>query len=103
MLDHRTRYLQIAFNYDIDLVRRVLPSIPTSERILIEAGTPFIKLEGMDGVKAIRNLWDGQIVADLKTADGALGEVHMSRKAGATAATSLGSSPTEALDLFIAT
>ena len=41
MLDHRTRYLQIAFNYDIDLVKRVLPSIPTSERILIEAGTPI--------------------------------------------------------------
>ena len=103
MLDHRTRYLQIAFNYDIDLVKRVLPSIPTSERILIEAGTPYIKLEGQDGIKAIRNRWDGHIVADLKTVDGALGEVHMARRAGATAATSLGSSPTEALDLFIAT
>jgi bifunctional enzyme Fae/Hps len=103
MLDHRTRYLQIAFNYDIDLVKRVLPSIPTSERILIEAGTPFIKLEGQDGIKAIRDRWDGQIVADLKTVDGAIGEVEMARKAGATAATSLGSSPTEALDLFIST
>ena len=65
MLDHRTRYLQIAFNYDIDLVKRVLPSIPTSNRILIEAGTPFIKLEGQDGIKAIRDRWDDQIVADL--------------------------------------
>jgi bifunctional enzyme Fae/Hps len=103
MLDHRTRYLQIAFNYDISLVKRVLPSIPASERILIEAGTPYIKFEGMAGIEAIRDLWKGEIVADLKTADGALGEVKMAREAGATAATSLGSSPTEALDLFVAT
>ncbi len=46
ILDTRKRYLQIAFNYDLALVRRVLPKIPKSERILIEAGTPYIKREG---------------------------------------------------------
>lgn len=101
MLDHKTRYLQIAFNYDIGLVVRHLPKIVRSNRILIEAGTPFIKLEGMRGIRAIRKLWPGHLVADLKTVDGALGEVAMVRRAGATAATTLGSSPTEALDLFI--
>jgi bifunctional enzyme Fae/Hps len=102
MLDDKTRYLQIAFNYDVGLVSRILPHITRSERILIEAGTPFIKREGSDGIRAIRSLWRGHLVADLKTSDGALGEVDMVRAAGATAATVLGSSPAEALDLFIA-
>jgi 3-keto-L-gulonate-6-phosphate decarboxylase len=100
-LDEKTRYLQIAFNYDVRMVRRILPTIVSSERILIEAGTPFIKLEGSAGIRAISSMWDGHIVADLKTVDGALGEVNAVRAAGATAATVLGSSPPEALDLFI--
>lgn len=101
-LDGKTRYLQIAFNYDVGLVRDVLPTIVSSERILIEAGTPFVKREGSAGIEAIRSMWTGHIVADLKTVDGALGEVNAVRLAGATAATVLGSSPPEALDLFIA-
>ncbi|MBC7250810.1 MAG: hypothetical protein H5T62_11060 [Anaerolineae bacterium] len=101
MLDQKKRYLQIAFNYDVGLVRRILPTIVPSERILIEAGTPYIKREGLDGIRAIRRLWRGHVVADLKTSDGALGEVDMVHSAGATAATVLGSSPPEALDLFI--
>ncbi len=100
-LDQKTRYLQIAFNYDVELVRRVLPTIVPNERILIEAGTPYIKQEGSAGIRAIRGMWSGHVVADLKTVDGALGEVDMVRAAGATAATVLGSSPPEALDLFI--
>jgi bifunctional enzyme Fae/Hps len=101
MLDTKARYLQIAFNYDLGLVRRVLPTIAASDRIFIEAGTPFIKREGMNGVRTIRRMWGGQIVADLKTIDGAEQEVAMARSAGATAATVLGSSPSEALDLFV--
>lgn len=109
-LDHKIRYLQIAFNYDLGLVRRVLPQVTSDvlslpkgdERILIEAGTPYIKREGVDGIRAIRRRWPGQVVADLKTVDGAIDEVDMSREGGATAATVLGSSPSEALDLFIA-
>lgn len=102
MLESKQRYLQIAFNYDLALVERVLPVIPPSPRILIEAGTPFIKREGMRGIQGIRRLWRGLIVADLKTADGAVAEVAMARAAGANAATVLGNSPTETLDLFIA-
>ncbi len=102
MLDRKTRYLQIAFNYDVAMAQRILPDIVHSERILIEAGTPYIKSEGADGIRAIRRLWPGHVVADLKTVDGALGEVDMAREAGATAATVLGSSPPEALNLFIA-
>jgi bifunctional enzyme Fae/Hps len=101
MLDHKTRYLQIAFNYDLALVHRILPNINPSDRILIEAGTPFIKREGLRGIKELRSLWKGYIVADIKTSDGALGEVNMVRQAGADAVTALGSSPSETLNLFI--
>jgi len=110
MLDQKVRYLQIAFNYDAGTVQRLLPAIAQSvlglprgrERILIEAGTPYIKREGAAGIRLIRSLWPGHVVADLKTVDGALDEVDMARMTGATAATVLGGSPTEAQDLFIA-
>ncbi|MCJ7715899.1 MAG: hypothetical protein MUO54_05185, partial [Anaerolineales bacterium] len=101
MLDNRIRYLQIAFNYDQRLVRRILPTIASSNRILVEAGTPYIKREGMNGIRLIRRFWNGHVVADLKTVDGALGEVDMVHSAGATAATVLGNSPTETLNLFV--
>ena len=100
-LDNNLRYLQIAFNYDQLLVRQILPQIPKSDRVLIEAGTPYIKREGMNGIRLIKKLWQGHIVADLKVADGALGEVDMAHQAGATAATILGSAPTESINLFI--
>lgn len=101
MLEHKKRYLQIAFNYDIYQVRRILPAIPFNERILIEAGTPFIKREGIRGISFISSIWQGAIVADLKTLDGAVDEVSFADNSGATAATVLGSAPTETLDLFI--
>jgi len=100
-LDNKNRYLQIAFNYDARMVRRVLPTITYSDRILIEAGTPYLKREGMNGIRLIRQLWRGYIVADIKTVDGAVDEVDMVQSAGASAATVLGNSPTETLDLFI--
>ena len=101
MLDNKSRYLQIAFNYDIRMVNRLLPRIPLSGRILIEAGTPFIKREGMAGIRYIRRLWRGLIVADIKVADGALGEVQMVRAAGANAVTVLGNAPRETIDLLL--
>lgn len=101
MLNEKTRYLQIAFNNDINSVRRILPSIPKNDRIIIEAGTPFIKNVGIAGIREITRLWNGMIVADLKTADGAIGEVKLAKEAGATAASVLGSAPIETIDLFI--
>ena len=103
VLDPRQRYLQLAFNYNSALVRKVLPRLAVSDRILIEAGTPYLKREGLEALKAIRKLWSGVVVADLKTADGARLEVEMAAEAGANAATILGSSPAEALDFFVGT
>jgi len=100
-LDNNVRYLQLAFNYDLALALRTIPLIPQSEHILIEAGTPFIKLQGMEGVRRIRRLWPGHLVADLKVSDGAIGEVDMAHQSGATAVTVLGTAPTETINLFI--
>jgi len=97
VLNDKTRYLQIAFNYDIGMVRTILPKIPASPRILIEAGTPFIKREGVNGIRYIRRIWKGMIVADIKIADGAEDEVRMVYTAGANAVTVLGSAPKETL------
>lgn len=102
MLDHKVRYLQFALNDDMAVARRVIPQLPRSERILVEAGTPFIKREGMDGIRALRRLWGGMLVADLKISDGAAEEVQMAHQAGANAVTALGSAPTATLDRFIA-
>jgi bifunctional enzyme Fae/Hps len=99
-LDHRVRYLQIAFNYDLALVHRVLPTLPRNPRILIEAGTPFIKREGMRSLSTMRAMWSGHIVADIKVSDGAAAEVEMALRYGANSVTALGNSPTETLDLF---
>ncbi|MFH1133120.1 MAG: orotidine 5'-phosphate decarboxylase / HUMPS family protein [Nanoarchaeota archaeon] len=101
MLDHRKRYLQIAFNCGPSIVQRILPTIPADDRIIIEAGTPFIKRTGSAGISMIASMWDGPIVADLKTADGAEEEVALAHQAGATAATVLGSAPIETIELFI--
>ena len=101
MLDRKKRYLQIAFNDDMDSVNKILPDIRFSDRILIEAGTPFIKREGFEGIERISEIWKGKIVADLKTMDGAEEEVELAYNAGATAATVLGSASIETINLFI--
>ena len=101
MLDHKTRYLQIALNDDLFAAYRILPRLPPSDRILIEAGTPFIKREGFKGLRQIKQLWKGFVVADLKTMDGALEEVDLAYHAGASAATVLGSASVETINCFV--
>jgi 3-hexulose-6-phosphate synthase / 6-phospho-3-hexuloisomerase len=50
----------------------------------IEVGTPLIKSEGMQAVRAMRDLFpDSVIVADMKVADTGALEVEMAAKAGA--------------------
>lgn len=51
----------------------------------LEAGTPLIIAEGMNGVRALRTEFpDAPIVADLKTMDGGWLEAELMAKAGAT-------------------
>lgn len=77
--------------------------LPTSERILIEAGTPLIKIYGTDAVWQIKKIAPpgAYIVADSKCADLASREVQMMAKAGASSATCLGVAPIETIDSFI--
>jgi len=94
------RYIQIAFNHTAADVLRILPNIPYDPRVIIEAGTPFIKREGIAGIRLIRRLWRGLLVADLKVTDGAYEEVKFAHAAGANAITAAGNAPTETLDFF---
>ncbi|MBC7759117.1 MAG: orotidine 5'-phosphate decarboxylase, partial [Phormidesmis sp. FL-bin-119] len=51
----------------------------------LEAGTPLILAEGLNGVKQLRKAFPNTpIVADLKTMDGGYLEAEMMAKAGAT-------------------
>lgn len=107
MLKRNWSYLQIAFNRSLDEVRMMVNSLPASDRILIEAGTPFIKRYGSEGIAALNNWWSfkigrpGYIVADLKCMDRGFTEVESAVRAGASAATCLGLAPVETIDEFI--
>ena len=94
------RYIQIAFNHAAGDVLRILPQIPYDPRIIIEAGTPYIKREGIAGIRLIRRLWRGLVVADLKVTDGANEEVRLAYSVGANAVTAAGTAPEETLDFF---
>ena len=94
------RYVQIAFNHTAADVYNILPQIPYDPRIIIEAGTPYIKREGVAGIRLIRRLWRGLVVADLKVTDGAYEEVQFAYSAGANAITAAGTAPEETLDFF---
>ncbi|MBE0429943.1 MAG: orotidine 5'-phosphate decarboxylase [Thermoleophilia bacterium] len=57
----------------------------------LEAGTPLIKSEGLEAVRALRSRWpDHVIVADLKTMDAGRFEMESAAKAGARVAGVLG-------------
>jgi len=107
MLNKRYKYLQIAFNRSFQEVRYMINLLPPSDRIIIEAGTPFIKRYGMNGISSIKSWWGQKnagkayIVADLKAMDRGATEVALVAQAGASAATCLGLAPTETIDEFI--
>jgi len=106
-LDPRKKYLQTAFNRSMTEVLLMIAKLPSSDRILIEAGTPFIKQYGAKGVQVLRTAWNlklgksGYIVADLKTMDRGGKEVEIFAQAGASAVTCLGLAPTETINELI--
>jgi len=106
-LNPRLKYLQIAFNRTLSEVESMIARLPASDRIIIEAGTPFIKNYGTDGIARLVRLWRSKvgagayIVADLKCMDRGFTEVQAAKDAGASAATCLGLAPLETIDAFI--
>jgi len=102
-LEKRKKYLQIALNSTLEEAQRIISQLPTSDRILIEVGTPLIKIYGTGAISQIKAMAPigTYIVADNKCADLAVREVEMMAMAGANAATCLGVSPIETIDIFI--
>ena len=68
----------------------------------LEAGTPLIIAEGMNGVRALRRAFPKTpIVADLKTMDGGWLETEMMAKAGATHVVVMGQAHLETVELVV--
>ncbi len=112
MLSSKKRYLQVALNSDLSTAEEIINSLPVSDRIILEAGTPLIKKEGVYAIERLYKLWDSRlytsgiktrayIVADLKTMDRGETEVALAASAGASAAVCLGRAPVETIDSFI--
>lgn len=60
ILSSKKRYLQVALNSTLEDAAAVIASLPSSDRILIEAGTPFIKRYGARGIRELRALWEAR-------------------------------------------
>lgn len=103
ILNRRQKYLQIALNSDFSEAREIITQLPFSERILIEAGTPLIKIYGERAISEIKSVAapGTYIVSDTKCADLALRDVRMAAEVGAQAVTCLGVAPVETIDRFI--
>jgi len=101
ILKRNRKYLQIALNSTLNEAIEIVRRLPFSERVLIEVGTPLIKIYGKRAISEIRSIAPSYIVADTKCADLAFRDVKMAAKAGAQAATCLGVAPVETIDKFI--
>jgi bifunctional enzyme Fae/Hps len=99
----RPPYLQIALDLpNIDTVKRVISSIPRSDSILLEAGTPLIKRYGVGVIRELREaLKDSFIIADLKTMDVGKVEVDMAFDETADAVCCAGAASVATINDFI--
>jgi bifunctional enzyme Fae/Hps len=102
LLKKRKKYLQVALNSTLDEGMEIIKQLPISDRILIEAGTPLLKIHGAKAISIIKMIsGSAYIVADNKCADLGAREVRIMAKVGANAATCLGVAPIETIDSFI--
>ena len=60
-LNPRTAYLQVALNSTLDEAYRVIQLLPRNERIIVEAGTPFIKRYGAHGIAQIYSWYNNHL------------------------------------------
>lgn len=110
MLDRKKRYLQVALNSTPAEGETIIAQLPSSDRIIIEAGTPLIKAYGIEGICTLKRAWQYQvgnnlpevyIVADTKCMDRGKTEVQIAKDGGASAATVLGAAPVETINYFM--
>ena len=64
VLDPRKRYLQVALNGTLADAKRVIALLPPSDRIIVEAGTPFIKRYGVSGIRQLRDWWSARLLGN---------------------------------------
>jgi 3-keto-L-gulonate-6-phosphate decarboxylase len=110
MLDKRSHYLQVALNGTLSDAQSIIADLPLDKRIILEAGTPFIKSYGGRGIRLIADLWGEKtlaegifpyIVADMKCQDRGATEVNIAKRSGASAITVNGNAPIETIDSLI--
>jgi bifunctional enzyme Fae/Hps len=99
----RPPYLQIALDVpDLQKTMKIIESVPTSDRIILEAGTPLIKKYGTNVIKDMRaSTKDIFVVADLKTLDVGKVEVDIAYDQTADAVVASGLAASVTLDGFI--
>ena len=72
-LNPKKRYLQVALNGTLEDAHEIINSLPKSDRIIVEAGTPLIKRYGEYGIRQIRNWYEahlsGQILSPVVMAN----------------------------------
>jgi bifunctional enzyme Fae/Hps len=96
-------YLQVALdNPNIDQILGVIKSLPDSDHLILEAGTPLIKRYGVDVITRIREVAPNAfIVADLKTLDTGNLEARMVADATADAVVVSALAPISTIDKVI--
>ena len=96
-------YLQVALdNPNIDQILGVVKSLPDSDHLILEAGTPLIKRYGTDVIARIREVAPNAfIVADLKTLDTGNLEARMVADATADAIVVSALAPVSTIDKVI--
>lgn len=99
----RPPYVQVALDHpNIDHHIKVVKQLPKSDRIILEAGTPFLKKYGVEAIKKIRELAPEKfIVADLKTLDVGKLEVDFAFDATADAVVCSGLASTASINKFL--
>ncbi|HZD43866.1 MAG TPA: bifunctional 5,6,7,8-tetrahydromethanopterin hydro-lyase/3-hexulose-6-phosphate synthase, partial [Methanomicrobiales archaeon] len=96
-------YLQVAIDLvDMNRVASVLRSLPPSDHLLIEAGTPLIKQFGLSVISEIRKVRPNSfIIADMKILDTGNLEARMAADAAADAVVVSGLAPKTTLEKAI--
>lgn len=61
-LDSKKHYLQVALNSNIYDAQRIIASLPQSDRIIIEVGTPLIKEFGAHAIRSICSMWQSKLL-----------------------------------------
>jgi bifunctional enzyme Fae/Hps len=57
LLSKKKRYLQVALNSTLGEAVAIIRTLPPSDRIIIEAGTPLIKQYGMQAIRTLHSEW----------------------------------------------